>query len=48
MNSSEVRSKFLEFYKSKRHEIGIWVMGFLIIFFAAALLLKKEYWKDIH
>ncbi len=34
--------------KSERHIIGFWVMGFLFIFFVATLLLKKEYWKDIH
>jgi len=34
--------------KSVRHRIGVWVMGFLAIFFVLTLLLKKEYWKDIH
>lgn len=34
--------------QNKRHELGIWVMGFLVIFFFLAYLLKKEYWRDIH
>jgi len=31
-----------------RYTIGIFVILFLILFFAVALLLEKEYWKDIH
>lgn len=32
----------------KRHTIGVFVILFLLIFFALAYLLKKEYWKDVH
>ncbi|WP_440054919.1 cytochrome c1 [Pseudoalteromonas sp. T1lg65] len=28
--------------------IGIKVLGFLVIFFILAFLLKKEYWRDVH
>jgi len=31
-----------------RYTIGIFVILFLILFFVVALLLEKEYWKDIH
>lgn len=34
--------------KSERHRIGFWVLLFLGVFWAVAILLKKEYWKDIH
>ena len=34
--------------QNKRRELGIWVLGFLVIFFIVAYLLKKEYWRDIH
>ena len=34
--------------KSERHLVGFWVMLFLSVFFVFALLLKKEYWRDIH
>jgi len=34
--------------QSKRRSLGIWVIGFLVIFFILAYLLKKEYWRDIH
>lgn len=34
--------------QNKRRELGIWVMGFLVVFFILAYLLKKEYWRDIH
>lgn len=33
--------------RTKRVQIGILVMFFLAIFFVIALLLKKEYWKDV-
>lgn len=33
--------------RAKRVQIGIVVMFFLAIFFVIALLLKKEYWKDV-
>jgi ubiquinol-cytochrome c reductase cytochrome c1 subunit len=34
--------------KDKRETMGIFVMLFLLVFFAFAYLLKKEYWKDVH
>jgi len=34
--------------KAKRQSLGIFVMLFLVVFFAFAYMLKKEYWKDIH
>jgi ubiquinol-cytochrome c reductase cytochrome c1 subunit len=32
----------------ERHNIGVWVVLFLLAFTWLAWLLKKEYWKDIH
>ncbi|GGI79096.1 cytochrome c1 [Shewanella gelidii] len=32
----------------ERESTGVWVMGFLFIFFIVAYLLKKEYWRDVH
>jgi len=34
--------------KARRQTLGVYVMGFLLVFFVLALLLKKEYWKDVH
>lgn len=34
--------------KLERQAMGVWVLGFLFIFFIVAFLLKKEYWKDVH
>lgn len=34
--------------KSKRRSLGVFVIAFLLVFFALAYLLKKEYWKDVH
>jgi ubiquinol-cytochrome c reductase cytochrome c1 subunit len=34
--------------KATRETMGIFVMLFLLVFFAFAYLLKKEYWKDVH
>jgi len=34
--------------KAKRESMGVFVMLFLLVFFAFAYLLKKEYWKDVH
>jgi ubiquinol-cytochrome c reductase cytochrome c1 subunit len=34
--------------KLERYRIGAWVIGFLVLLFAFAYLLKREYWKDIH
>ena len=31
-----------------RRSIGVWVVLFLLVFTWIALLLKKEYWKDVH
>lgn len=32
----------------KRHTVGVFVIGFLIVLLICAYLLKKEYWKDVH
>ena len=32
----------------KRHTVGIWVVLFLALFAFLALLLKNEYWRDVH
>jgi ubiquinol-cytochrome c reductase cytochrome c1 subunit len=32
----------------ERRSIGVWVVLFLLVFTWLALLLKKEYWKDVH
>jgi ubiquinol-cytochrome c reductase cytochrome c1 subunit len=34
--------------KAKRQSMGIFVTLFLLVFFVFALMLKKEYWKDVH
>ncbi len=34
--------------KAKRQHLGIFVIGFLIVFWVLAYFLKKEYWKDVH
>jgi ubiquinol-cytochrome c reductase cytochrome c1 subunit len=34
--------------KAKRESMGKFVILFLLVFFAFAFLLKKEYWKDVH
>jgi ubiquinol-cytochrome c reductase cytochrome c1 subunit len=34
--------------KLERQRLGWYVIGFLVIFFIVAYLLKKEYWKDVH
>jgi len=31
-----------------RRALGVWVVGFLLVFTWLAWLLKKEYWKDVH
>ena len=42
---------FLEYvgepYKTKRIDLGVYVMLFLIVFTLFAYLLKREYWKDV-
>jgi ubiquinol-cytochrome c reductase cytochrome c1 subunit len=34
--------------KQKRLQLGKWVLLYLALFFIVVLLLKKEYWKDVH
>jgi ubiquinol-cytochrome c reductase cytochrome c1 subunit len=34
--------------QADRRSIGVWVVLFLLVFTWVALLLKKEYWKDVH
>ncbi|WP_133510539.1 cytochrome c1 [Candidatus Thiosymbion oneisti] len=34
--------------KLERRRLGFYVLGFLVILFGLAYLLKKEYWKDVH
>lgn len=34
--------------KLERQQLGIWVMLFLLVFFVVSILLKKEFWKDVH
>jgi ubiquinol-cytochrome c reductase cytochrome c1 subunit len=34
--------------KAKRQSMGVFVTLFLLVFFAFAYMLKKEYWKDVH
>jgi ubiquinol-cytochrome c reductase cytochrome c1 subunit len=34
--------------KAKRQSMGVFITLFLLVFFAFAYLLKKEYWKDVH
>ena len=34
--------------KAQRESMGIFVTLFLLVFFAFAYMLKKEYWKDVH
>jgi len=34
--------------QAKRRSVGIFVTLFLLVFFAFAYLLKREYWKDVH
>ncbi|PWG65188.1 cytochrome c1 [Spiribacter halobius] len=34
--------------RETRQTLGIWVIGFLIVFTGLAYLLKREYWRDIH
>ncbi len=32
----------------ERRRLGVWVLLFIAVFFVVALLLKREYWKDVH
>ena len=43
---------FLEYsgepMKLERQQMGYWVIGFLVVFLILTILLKKEYWRDVH
>ncbi len=43
---------FLEYsgdpVKLEREALGWWVMAFLVLFTIVVVLLKKEYWRDVH
>lgn len=43
---------FLEYsaepVKLERQTLGWWVMAFLVLFTIVVILLKKEYWRDVH
>ncbi|WP_070962406.1 cytochrome c1 [Vibrio sonorensis] len=43
---------FLEYsgdpVKLERHALGWWVMAFLVLLTIVFVLLKKEYWRDVH
>lgn len=45
-------SAFLDYVgepmKLERQRLGTWVIGFLVVLFIFAFLLKKEYWRDVH
>ena len=45
-------TSFLEYASEpaalQRHHYGIWVLLFLAFFTLLAVMLKKEYWKDVH
>lgn len=32
----------------ERQRLGYWVIGFLVLFLILSILLKKEYWRDVH
>ncbi|MCP3662730.1 MAG: cytochrome c1 [Gammaproteobacteria bacterium] len=32
----------------ERKRLGVWVLLFIALFFVISVLLKKEYWKDVH
>ena len=32
----------------QRKKIGVWTIAFLILFMLLAMVLKKEYWRDVH
>jgi ubiquinol-cytochrome c reductase cytochrome c1 subunit len=32
----------------EREALGWWVLGFLVLFTIVVVLLKKEYWRDVH
>ncbi len=35
-------------FKPSRLRIGFWVIGFLLVLLVLTILLKKEFWKDVH
>ncbi len=43
---------FLEYsgepMKLERQTLGYWVIGFFVVFLILTILLKKEYWRDVH
>ncbi len=45
-------ANFLEYIaepeRSTRRKVGVWVIIFLFVFLAIAIMLKKEYWKDVN
>ena len=34
--------------QQERERMGFWVLGFIVIFFIFTVLLKKEFWRDVH
>ncbi len=34
--------------QQERERMGFWVLGFIAIFFIFTVLLKKEFWRDVH
>ncbi len=34
--------------RTTRESMGVWILGFLAVFFVIAYLLKREYWRDVH
>lgn len=34
--------------KLEAHALGRWVLAFIVVLFVFVLLLKKEYWRDVH
>lgn len=34
--------------QTQRHQLGVWVVLFLLLFTWLAWLVKREYWKDVH
>ena len=42
---------FLEYIaepiRAKRQRLGIWVIGFLAVFWVLAMALKKQIWRDV-
>jgi len=34
--------------RAKRQELGVWVIGFLLVFTILAYFMKREYWRDVH